>query len=208
MRDQRRVDGARQQNMQIERGFRGLVAQPFRHDQQRMLARGIEAKAAAFDGGGYAQRIFRGGEEQPAARSAALEEREIGLRDPEAGKQIDLEQPFGPVAQLFFGKAAIVSDPGIPLASTNYGDYWYLGERLKDFPPGTDHHEMLGLIAPRSFLLLAGEIDGDKTWPFLEAARGLYPEGALGWINHATGHTPPVQAVAEAWTWLAARLAN
>jgi hypothetical protein len=106
-------------------------------------------------------------------------------------------------------RAAVVSDPGIPLASTNYGDYWYLGERLKDFPPGTDHHELLGLIAPRAFLLLAGEIDNDKTWPLLEAARPLYGAASahqLGWINHRKGHRPPPEAVSDALDWLRAML--
>lgn len=105
-------------------------------------------------------------------------------------------------------RAAVVSEPGIAFGFTNYNDYWYLGERLAQFQAGTDQHELIGLIAPRPLLLIAGEeSDGDKSWPYLEAARGLYPNGAdLGWLNHRSGHTPSVEAVAKAMVWLAARL--
>jgi hypothetical protein len=42
-----------------------------------------------------------------------------------------------------------------------------------------DDHQLLALIAPRPFLVLAGEsgpgaADGDRSWPFLEAARPVY----------------------------------
>ena len=65
-------------------------------------------------------------------------------------------------------------------------------------------HEVLALIAPRGFLLLAGEsADGDRSWAFIEAVRPVYrllgAEGKLGWLNHRLGHRypPEAQAVAE-----------
>jgi pimeloyl-ACP methyl ester carboxylesterase len=105
-------------------------------------------------------------------------------------------------------RAAVMSEPGISLKFSNYGDYWYLGDDLNRLPPGADQHELLGLIAPRSVLLVAGEdSDGDKSWPFLEAARGLFRKpGDLGWINHRSGHTPPVDAIANALDWLRGKL--
>ena len=82
------------------------------------------------------------------------------------------------------------------------------GENLAKLPAGSDQHELLALIAPRAALLIAGEdADGDKSWPFLEAARGLYPHRSdLGWINHRSGHTPPVDAIAQALDWLRIKL--
>ena len=104
-------------------------------------------------------------------------------------------------------RAAVVSDPGIPLASTNYQDYWYLGDKLKVLPPGTDHHELIRLIAPRSFLLIAGEADTELSWSYLESARPAFPDpNALGWIHHKTGHRPTPESISQALRWMWARL--
>lgn len=106
-------------------------------------------------------------------------------------------------------RAAVASEPGIAFGFSNYGDYWYWGNRLAQLPAGTDQHELLGLIAPRPFLLIAGEdSDGDKSWPYLEAARPLYREDgyALRWINHRKGHTPTLEATAQAMEWLSSAL--
>jgi len=104
--------------------------------------------------------------------------------------------------------AAVVSEPGISLKFSNYDDYWYWGGNLAKLPAGSDHHELLGLIAPRAILLIAGEdSDGDKSWPFLESARGLFPRKLdLGWLNHKSGHTPPVEAIGRAMDWLRTKL--
>lgn len=104
-------------------------------------------------------------------------------------------------------RAAVVSDPGIPLASTNYQDYWYLGDKLKVLPPGTDHHELIRLIAPRSFLLIAGEADTELSWSYLESARPAFPDpNALGWIHHKTGHRPTPESISQALIWMWAHL--
>jgi pimeloyl-ACP methyl ester carboxylesterase len=104
-------------------------------------------------------------------------------------------------------RAAVSSEPGLAFKFSNYGDYWYYGERLALLPEGTDQHELLGMIAPRPFLLIGGEdSDGDKSWPYLEAARGLFPPGGLGWINHRAGHTPTADAISKAMDWLRSKL--
>ncbi len=102
-------------------------------------------------------------------------------------------------------RAAVSSEPGLAFRFSNYGDPWYWGDRL---PVDADQHELVGLIAPRSYLLIAGEdSDGDKSWPYLDAARGLFREASgLGWINHRTGHTPSLDATARAMDWLRAKL--
>lgn len=104
-------------------------------------------------------------------------------------------------------RASVVSDPGIPLASTNYQDYWYLGDKLKVLPAGSDHHELVKLIAPRSFLLIAGEADDERSWSYLESARPAFPDpNSLGWIHHKTGHRPTPESISQALAWLWERL--
>lgn len=104
-------------------------------------------------------------------------------------------------------RAAVASDFGIGWQSTNWHNLWYLGDKLA--APGFErvHHELLALMAPRPFLLIAGDVDGVESSPYLEAAREVYrlygqPE-ALGCFDHDTGHTPTAEAMGLAWRWLA-----
>ncbi|MGE5195557.1 MAG: alpha/beta hydrolase family protein, partial [Deltaproteobacteria bacterium] len=101
-------------------------------------------------------------------------------------------------------KAAVASEGGIGFRSTNWDAPWYLGPAIRDEKFSLNHHQLLALIAPRPFLILGGESgpgasDGDRTWPFIEAALPvwrLYGEPArLGLMNHRKGHSiPPPQA--------------
>ncbi|MCX6624096.1 MAG: acetylxylan esterase, partial [Acidobacteria bacterium] len=103
--------------------------------------------------------------------------------------------------------AAVSSELGIGFEFSNYEDYWYLGERVKSAPAGTDQHELIGLMAPRPFLLIGGDTyDGDKSWHYINAARAVYkaygkPEHT-GMFNHHKGHTPTEEAVRAAFDWL------
>ena len=89
-------------------------------------------------------------------------------------------------------KAAVASEPGLSFKFTNYDDYWYFGKRL---PQGVDQNELTALIAPRPFLLIAGEdSDGDKSLPLLAPGQD--------WINHRSGHTPSPASISQAFDWL------
>jgi pimeloyl-ACP methyl ester carboxylesterase len=102
---------------------------------------------------------------------------------------------------------AVASEPGIGFSHSNYDDFWYLGEALKNAPAGTDQHELLALMAPRPFLLIGGDsADGDKSWHYINAARPVYellaaPRG-IGYVNHRSGHSPTPDAVRLAMDWL------
>lgn len=104
-------------------------------------------------------------------------------------------------------RAVVFSEGGIGFQMSNYDDYWYLGEALEKFPPGTDQHELLALIAPRPFLLIGGDAyDGPKSWHYINAARPVYralgkPEN-LGYFNHHQGHSPTPEAIWHAMLWL------
>ena len=101
---------------------------------------------------------------------------------------------------------AVFSEGGIGLEFSNYEDYWYWGETIQEIPEKTDHHELLGLIAPRPFLLIGGDdADNNKSWYFVNAAREVYeiygqPE-AVGYFNHRTGHSPTPESVHLALEW-------
>ncbi len=105
--------------------------------------------------------------------------------------------------------AVVASDFGLPWRSTNWAAAWYHGEErvARAEREGMAHHELLALLAPRPFLLLAGEADNAAAWQYLEAARPWYAKAGvpenLGCIDHASGHRPPLCSVDLAYGWLA-----
>jgi dienelactone hydrolase len=103
-------------------------------------------------------------------------------------------------------RAGVSSEGGIGLTFSNWDAPWYLGPAIRE--PGFDleNHQVLALVAPRPFLLLAGEsADGDRSRMILDAVRPVYERlgapGNLAWLNHRQGHAyPPAgRAAAEAF---------
>ena len=101
-------------------------------------------------------------------------------------------------------RVAVFSEGGIGLKFSNWEAPWYLGPVIRREGFALENHQLLALIAPRGFLLLAGEsADGERSWAFVEAARPVYrllgAEQNLGWLNHRAGHRypPEARAVAE-----------
>jgi sulfatase-modifying factor enzyme 1/glucuronyl esterase-like protein len=103
--------------------------------------------------------------------------------------------------------ASVSNEPGVGLAFSNYDDYWYFGDTIDKVEKGTDQHELIGLIAPRPFLLIGGDTyDTAKSWYYINAAREVYnlygkPEN-IGYFNHHKGHMPTPEAVWRAMEWL------
>ncbi|HLA40901.1 MAG TPA: SUMF1/EgtB/PvdO family nonheme iron enzyme [Candidatus Glassbacteria bacterium] len=100
---------------------------------------------------------------------------------------------------------AVSSELGLGIDDSNYEDYWYFDQRITGHG-ATDHHELLGLIAPRPFLLIGGdEYDKERSWYFINAGRkiyGLYGDPMqIGYFNHHTGHTPSPESVSLALKW-------
>ena len=104
--------------------------------------------------------------------------------------------------------AVVSNELGIGLSFSNYDDYWYFGKFIDKVDNGTDQHELIGLIAPRPFLLIGGDTyDTAKSWYYINAARQVYqlyrkPEN-IGYFNHHKGHMPTPEAVWRAMEWLA-----
>ena len=108
-------------------------------------------------------------------------------------------------------KAAVASEGGIGFRSTNWDASWYLGEAIRDPEFPLNHHQLLGLMAPRPFLILGGETgpgaaDGDRSWPLINAALpvwNLYGEPTrLGLLNHHEGHSVSEQSFERMAEWL------
>jgi pimeloyl-ACP methyl ester carboxylesterase len=114
-------------------------------------------------------------------------------------------------------KAALASEGGIGLKSTNWDAPWYLGPEMRAASFTRNHHELIALIAPRPFLVIAGEsgngaADGDRSWPYLQAARPIYelttPQPALGILNHRSGHALPLELHPRVMEWFEVYLAK
>lgn len=108
-------------------------------------------------------------------------------------------------------RAAVASEGGLGLKSTNWDAPWYLGPIVREPGFPRNHHELVALIAPRPFLVIAGEqgagaADGDRSWPYLQAALPIYRlDGAsppLGIINHRQGHPLPAALQGRIAEWL------
>ncbi len=105
-------------------------------------------------------------------------------------------------------KAAVFSEGGIGRAMSNWEAIWYLGERPEASP--REHHELLALIAPRAFLLIAGGgkdgADSAASARFLDAVRPHFPPDSLGWLLHGAGHAYPPEARNAAESFLVDKL--
>ena len=103
-------------------------------------------------------------------------------------------------------RAGVSSEGGIGLRFSNWAAPWYLGAKINQPGFQLENHQVLALVAPRAFLLLAGDsADGDRSWPFIQAVTPIYellgaPDN-IGWLNHHQGHrySPEARAVAEAF---------
>jgi hypothetical protein len=103
-------------------------------------------------------------------------------------------------------RVAVSSEGGIGRRFSNWSAPWYLGQRSSGPDAEREHHELLGLVAARAFLLVGGDsADGDHSWPFVAAALPVYRlyggRPRLGLLNHRQGHTVPAEAVRRIVEW-------
>lgn len=108
-------------------------------------------------------------------------------------------------------RAAVASEGGITLSSTNWEAPWYLGPGVRDADFELNHHELLALAAPRALLILGGETgpgaaDGARSWPLIVAAQPVYrtlgEPVRLGLLNHGQGHSIPPDVFEKLRQWL------
>ena len=109
-------------------------------------------------------------------------------------------------------KAVVASDFGIAWDSTNWGDAWYFGSKLKAIrADGLSHEQLLACAAPTSFFLIAGQYDSQAaSGPILDAARKVHvlygKEDAVAMFDHHTGHQPSWDSLKSAYLWLARKM--
>lgn len=101
----------------------------------------------------------------------------------------------------------VSSEGGIGTSFSNWEAPWYLGDEIRRESFTHEHHELLGLIAPRAFLLLGGNsADGDRSWPFISAALPVYQlyggMPRVGLFNHGQGHSVPPEAEQRIYEWI------
>ena len=85
---------------------------------------------------------------------------------------------------------AAAHEPGLGFAHSNWADPWYLGDAV---PRARDQDEVLGLAAPRPFLLSGGGAsDGEHNVDLVRSARTRWPESTgLDSLLHDHGHALP-----------------
>jgi dienelactone hydrolase len=106
-------------------------------------------------------------------------------------------------------RVTVSSEGGIGTRLSNWEAPWYLGDEIRRDSFTREHHELLGLIAPRAFLLLGGDsADGDRSWPFITAALPVYQvyggPPRVGLFNHRHGHSVPPEAERRIYEWIEA----
>lgn len=107
---------------------------------------------------------------------------------------------------------AVSSEGGVGLRLSNWNAAWYLGPAIDSPDFNLEHHQLLAMIAPRPFLLLGGDsADGDKSRPFIDAARSVYElhgkGGQIEFFNHHKGHAVPPEAEEKIYGWFKKYLA-
>ena len=108
-------------------------------------------------------------------------------------------------------RAAVASEGGVTLGSTNWDAPWYLGPQIHEKTFTRNHHELLALIAPRAILILGGETgpgaaDGERSWPLIAAALPVHrlyrATPRLGILNHHQGHSFSEDMFERSTNWL------
>lgn len=100
-------------------------------------------------------------------------------------------------------KVILASDFGIGWHQTNWKDDWYWGNKIEHLKAeGFDHSELLS-IAQKPFCLIAGHYDTDESLEIICRADGYEKDSEkLKFINHATGHRPPMWTLDKGYDFL------
>ena len=103
-------------------------------------------------------------------------------------------------------KVTVSNEGGIGITFSNWDDVWYLGKDIQSF--GHKQHEVLSLVAPKSFLLIGGDsADGEKSRPYIEAVLPVYDlygkkKQIIELFNHGQGHSPTPAAEMLTYDWI------
>jgi len=100
-------------------------------------------------------------------------------------------------------KAILGSDFGIEWDRTNWSDLWYWGDKVDELKAaGMDHAELLRIGGLKPFILIAGQYDNEDALDVIKRAGYSDPSQYL-FINHATGHRPPMEVLERCYDFFA-----
>lgn len=103
-------------------------------------------------------------------------------------------------------KAILGSDFGMEWDRTNWSEPWYWGEKINQLKAADmDHAELLRISGCKPFILIAGLYDDEGALDVLKQAGYSDPAQFL-FINHASGHRPPIEALEAGYDFLLKRL--
>ncbi|MDF2660971.1 MAG: acetyl xylan esterase [Paenibacillus sp.] len=99
-------------------------------------------------------------------------------------------------------KAILGSDFGLEWDRTNWSEPWYWGDKLDKLKAADmDHAELLRIGGLKPFVLIAGLYDDEGALNVLKRA-GYSDASQYLFINHATGHHPPLEALEQGYDFL------
>ena len=117
-------------------------------------------------------------------------------------------------------QATVASEFGIGFKYTNWHAPWYLGQGFTEEGFQLNHHQLVAMMVPKPFLLVAGEsgsgpgsvADGERSWPYLLAAQPIFDfyqqPVRHGLYNHRQGHTISDTTFEKMADWLGTYLAK
>lgn len=99
--------------------------------------------------------------------------------------------------------AILASDFGFGWDQSNWREPWYWGNTVEDLiADGMDHTDLLS-ASQKPFCLIAGEYDNEESGIMMRRAHGYETDSdRLSFINHATGHRPPLWALEKGYDFL------
>lgn len=100
--------------------------------------------------------------------------------------------------------AILASDFGICWEQTNWQDDWYWGKNIERLISNDmDHARLLSIASPKPFCLIAGKYDDEESKNMMLRSSGYEAnDERLLFINHATGHRPPMWALDMGYDFL------
>lgn len=101
-------------------------------------------------------------------------------------------------------KVILASDFGFLWEQSNWEKCWYWGNKLERLKAeGLDNTSLLSESHGKPFFLIAGKFDDERSHEAMLRAEGYgdCPE-RLGFLNHATGHRPPMWALEKGYEFI------
>ncbi|MBD2864899.1 alpha/beta hydrolase family protein [Paenibacillus oceani] len=99
-------------------------------------------------------------------------------------------------------KAMLCSDFGLEWDRSNWNEPWYWGDKLDALKAADmDHAELMRLGGMKPFVLIAGLYDNEDALDGIIRAGYSNPSQYL-FINHASGHRPPIEALEQGYDFL------